>query len=795
MTQVELRPSQRNHGRLPSTSLVLRVSGRLGQLVFTAALILLATIWTGNPSTAYGIQPAESLVKTESPEASSAKSELGAKAADLTPSPYPKLATEAKPGPQSTPATAQASAAPGRPSIDRSTVISYLGRLISWYRQVQTEQRLATEPAETLFAAEDRQNATRILELGFEYADAVAKILDSKTPVSTTTVPANSAVNSLGASAASLSNLLARRAEAHDATETASSNVLHLKAKLRRARPTQREVIANQIGAAEAELALAQSQTDAISALINFESGSGGAGSDLQAQIDQLKATVTDSSDRRRGLPLGTSIAETRPLDSVRVTAPASGIFAQAENLLALSQKSQELDNTLQLTNHLLAAAEQLREPLRDDTRRINQRMLELAASTTSNNLTIVKDAQSQAAKLASEHKLVVAAMLPLSMQTMVLMQYIASLERWQSTVAQRSRAALSSLLLRLSILLVILFSIVGSAALWRRFAFRYVHDPHRRHQVIKLSRIIVAAIIALVLLFDFADELGALATVMGFAAAGIALTLQNVILSIAGYFYISGRYGIRVGDRVQISGVSGDVIEIGLFKMTLIELGNDDGGHQPTGRVTVFPNSVVFQPNGSFAKQLPGSDFTWNELRLSLAPECDFRLAERRLIKIVRDVFGSYRDALQRQYRGLERNLNQSIEPLQPQSRLRVSEAGIELVIRYPVQLKLVTQTADEIARRVVDALKHEPSLRLVTPGTPMIQSAETAHVEEPAAADLNGDLSTRDSFSAIDNSSAATAAAAAAGATVAGAIIETSASAQEREGLPMPREGSHKS
>src|SRR5581483_6509794 len=198
----------------------------------------------------------------------------------------------------------------------------------------------------------------------------------------------------------------------------------------------------------------------------------------------------------------------------------------------------------------------------------------------------------------------------PLSMQTIALNQYVANLKRWRSAVAQRSRVELRNLLLSVGGLVVLLILIIGGAALWRRMTFRYVHDLQRRYQLIRLSRIAVVAIIALVLLFSFANELGALATVMGFAAAGIALTLQNVILSLAGYFYISGRYGIRLGDRVQISGISGDVIEIGLFKMTLMELGSDDTGGQPTGRVTVFPNSVVFQPNGNFSKQLPGSDF-----------------------------------------------------------------------------------------------------------------------------------------------------------------------------------------
>jgi hypothetical protein len=222
---------------------------------------------------------------------------------------------------------------------------------------------------------------------------------------------------------------------------------------------------------------------------------------------------------------------------------------------------------------------------------------------------------------------------------------------------------------------------------------------------------------------------------------------------------------------------------------MTLMELGSDDSGHQPTGRVTVFPNSVVFQPSGSFSKQLPGIDFAWNELRLTVAPECDYRLAERRLVDIVDDVFRRYRETLQREYRGLQRSLNQPIEPPYPQSRLRLSEAGIELVLRYPVQFKHVTQTADEIARRLVDALRGEPALRLVTPGSPMIQPAESAEAAEQAASLPNGGIPPREAAAGvIDNQTAAVASAAAAGVTVADAFIETSAAAQKREGVAAP-------
>jgi len=97
--------------------------------------------------------------------------------------------------------------------------------------------------------------------------------------------------------------------------------------------------------------------------------------------------------------------------------------------------------------------------------------------------------------------------------------------------------------------------------------------------------------------------------TALGFAAAGIAFALQNVILAVAGYFSMVAPNGIRVGDRVSLQGpfgyVHGEVIEIGVVRTRLRELAGDP--LQPTGRIMVFPNSVAF--TGSFIKHPPAAE------------------------------------------------------------------------------------------------------------------------------------------------------------------------------------------
>src|SRR5262249_48627463 len=140
---------------------------------------------------------------------------------------------------------------------------------------------------------------------------------------------------------------------------------------------------------------------------------------------------------------------------------------------------------------------------------------------------------------------------------------------------------ALRAAMLGLAILAVLLIS-----ELWRRATFRYVGDSRRRRQFLTLRRIVIACALILTVVLGFVTEFGSLATYAGFVTAGLAVALQNPILSIVAYFFLIGRYGIRVGDRVTISGVTGDVIEIGLVRISLMELGPD---MHSTGRVVVF--------------------------------------------------------------------------------------------------------------------------------------------------------------------------------------------------------------
>ena len=78
------------------------------------------------------------------------------------------------------------------------------------------------------------------------------------------------------------------------------------------------------------------------------------------------------------------------------------------------------------------------------------------------------------------------------------------------------------------------------------------------------VRRILVWCVVAVIVAVTFASQLGSLATFAGLMTAGVAVALQSVILSVVGYFFLIGKYGVRVGDRVQIAGITGDVVDLG---------------------------------------------------------------------------------------------------------------------------------------------------------------------------------------------------------------------------------------
>ena len=179
--------------------------------------------------------------------------------------------------------------------------------------------------------------------------------------------------------------------------------------------------------------------------------------------------------------------------------------------------------------------------------------------------------------------------------------------------------------------------------------------------------------------------------------------------MSIVGYFFLIGKYGLRVGDRVQIANVTGEVIDLGIVRLHLMEIGPQDG---PTGRVVAFANSVVFQAAGGIFKQIPGVSLAWREVSLTIPADGDYAAIKERLLTAAQRVLEDYRDDLERQTRELRRASSSSeAEEAQAQVQLRFSSGSIDATVRYPVPLQRAAEVEERMSRALLDADPRERS------------------------------------------------------------------------------------
>jgi small-conductance mechanosensitive channel len=373
----------------------------------------------------------------------------------------------------------------------------------------------------------------------------------------------------------------------------------------------------------------------------------------------------------------------------------------------------------------LAREVEKLKAPLRADLR---------GAIEEANSIANATDQQTDSAQLATARKQIDAlaarfknssqAMMPLGQQGIVLGSVVIGLNGWKDSLRQQYDSSLRYLAVRLGVLGLAVLVVLGLSHVWRKAIYHYIHEPKRRRQLMVLRRFVVTFAVVLVVAFGFFSSFSSAATFVGFLTAGLALALQNVILSVVAYFFLIGRFGLRVGDHVTVSGVTGQVIEIGLVRFFMVELAGSGADLHPTGRVAVWANSMIFQPY-SWLKQLPGAEHAWHLASVTVAPEMDYKAARDRLSAAVDSVYATYRESIERQHAIFEQSINMQLGAPKPVTRVHFSEAGCEIFIRYPVETSRVGSIDPQIVRALNDEIEREPRLVLAPGGAPKIERA----------------------------------------------------------------------
>jgi len=147
------------------------------------------------------------------------------------------------------------------------------------------------------------------------------------------------------------------------------------------------------------------------------------------------------------------------------------------------------------------------------------------------------------------------------------------------------------------------------------RFYARVLPERKRLRSLRLVVQFAVQAVGLLLILFVIFGLPGQMTTVLGLAGAGLTVALKDFIVAFFGWFVLMGKNGIRVGDWVEINGIGGEVVEIGLLRTILLETGTwSDAGH-PTGRKVAFVNSFAIE--GHFLNFSTTGQWLWDELEV----------------------------------------------------------------------------------------------------------------------------------------------------------------------------------
>jgi small-conductance mechanosensitive channel len=250
----------------------------------------------------------------------------------------------------------------------------------------------------------------------------------------------------------------------------------------------------------------------------------------------------------------------------------------------------------------------------------------------------------------------------------------------WISLIQARRTAVLHLLLTSLAKILAILLAAILVIIAIRRL-FRMA-DRHRLHQGQVIASVAVQLVAVLFILLVIFGPPNQLSTIIGLTTAGLTVVLRNFIVSFFGWFALMGKNGIRVGDWVEINGVGGEVVEIGMLRTVLLESGNlTDTGH-PTGRQVAFSNS--FAMDGHYFNFSTAGQWLWDELEVTVPGTGDAYLLAEEIRKLVEhETEVDFAQAAKDWERITSRYGDRSFSA-KPTVNLRPTGNGLKIVVRY---------------------------------------------------------------------------------------------------------------
>ncbi|MBP3952936.1 mechanosensitive ion channel family protein [Bacillus suaedae] len=262
--------------------------------------------------------------------------------------------------------------------------------------------------------------------------------------------------------------------------------------------------------------------------------------------------------------------------------------------------------------------------------------------------------------------------------------------------------------LTKLAIALIGITIVVVIIKLLQSSTNRYVKDHDNRYKTRKMINIIGYVIAFIFIAIVYSDQLGGVTVVLGFASAGIAFALQEVIISIAGWISILVGNIFKTGDRVKMGGVKGDVIDLGVLRTTIMEMNEWVDGDLYNGRIVRVANSFVFkEPVYNYSNDFP---FLWDEIKISIKYGSNYQVTKNLIRNVGEEVTGEYANKAREHWHEMVRKFLIEDAVTKPIVSVVAEERFVEYTLRYVTHYRSRRTTKDLLYSRILEEIDNSP-------------------------------------------------------------------------------------
>jgi small-conductance mechanosensitive channel len=243
----------------------------------------------------------------------------------------------------------------------------------------------------------------------------------------------------------------------------------------------------------------------------------------------------------------------------------------------------------------------------------------------------------------------------------------------------------------------------------------RRVKNLHKRHTARKITLYSTVLIMLSLSVLFWVESVRSLTVMISIVGAGLVVALQEVILCFAGWLLIIFKRPFTVGDRIEIGSVKGDVIDVRMFQIALLEVGNWVKSEQSTGRVVHIPNSNVFRDR--IFNYTKGFQCIWNEIKVTVTFESNWKKAKEIILKHANPEIDELGAKVQASINRMAQQYMIHYEKFTPIIYVNIADYGIELNLRYLTEVRKRRMTADRISRAILEEFTRERDIHFAYP------------------------------------------------------------------------------